>query len=297
MGLAAARAVCPAQPEAGMATEQATSRRSGLRADRAGNRRQAGGTHAAATCMPAESERSERPSAACPPSGYLPVAGELAVDISPRSRRRFRRSLAGWARGHLRTYPWRSTADPYAVLVAEMLLRKTRADDAVPIYDRVMARWPTLESMAAATPGGLARVIAPIGLPSRARAMRDAALAVVTLHHGKVPDEEQDLLALPGVGRYISNAVLCFAHGRRVALVDGGVGRLLRRVFGLTSRKPAYCDGALWDLADAMLPPRSAKRHNLALLDLAAILCRPHRPSCGLCPLRSLCCARGVFAQ
>lgn len=218
-------------------------------------------------------------------------AGQRFAAPSEPFKRHFNTALGGWFAYHGRRFPWRSTRNPYRVLVAEMLLRKTRAGDVVRVYRSITTRYPSLASMASADTRELANVIAPVGLPGRAVAMRNAARKVLTVHRARMPASRQALQALPGVGVYIANAVLCFAFGMRVPLVDSGVGRvLLRSVLCESKRERLTCaDGVLWGVAERLLPRRGARLHNMALLDLAAGVCRPVRPLCGECPIRNVC--------
>jgi A/G-specific adenine glycosylase len=210
------------------------------------------------------------------------------------SKRQFNCALGGWFAHYGRGFPWRRTRNPYRVLVAEVLLRKTRAADVVDVYREVVQTWPTVTHLAHCRLGALRRIIAPIGLPGRARAMRQAARLACSQHGGRIPNTRSDLARLPGVGDYIAAAVLCFARGAAVPLVDGGIGRVLGRAFSVPpSGRPAYLDDRLWALADVLLPASGARNHNLALLDLAALVCRRVQPSCDSCPVRNICMARG----
>jgi A/G-specific adenine glycosylase len=213
----------------------------------------------------------------------------------PRSRSHrthFNRALAGWFPHHKRAFPWRRTEDPYRILIAEMLLRMTRAEAVVPVYRSIIRCWPSVAAMARADSRKVAGEIAPIGLPNRGRDMREASRIMLKKHDGVVPKTKADLIALPGVGDYVANAVLCFGYGMTVPLVDGGVGRVLRRAFGLKRGPPVSMDSAIWHLADDLLPSGNAKLHNWALLDLAGTVCRPLSPLCSSCPLRGMCAAR-----
>jgi A/G-specific adenine glycosylase len=129
-----------------------------------------------------------------------------------------------------------------------------------------------------------------LGIFDRARLMRETARQVVSEYSGRIPGDERILAHFPGVGRYTANAVLCFAFGRSVGLLDANVIRVLDRVFSIRSgRSRPRDDPALWAIAQGLVPEGKAVAYNRALLDLAAQLCKPGRPLCDQCPL-AICC-------
>jgi A/G-specific adenine glycosylase len=174
--------------------------------------------------------------------------------------------------------------------LAEVLLQRTRADLVVPIYDRCVARFPTAEALAAARPDAVADLLRPLGfshrnarVPALGRALRDD-------FGGRVPQSYDELRSLPGVGRYVANAVLLLAYGQRRPLLDPNVIRLLERAYGIRSSKvrPRE-DPALWELVDRIVPGRSPQAVALGLVDLGSLVCLKRRPRCGSCPLHSRC--------
>ena len=204
----------------------------------------------------------------------------------------FRRRLRTWFGKHARRFPWRETANPYHILLAEVLLQKTDAPKVVPVYLRMVRDFPTPESLAAARIQRLSRLLAPLGLDYRADRLRRAAAAIVKEHCGSVPANEKDLLSLPGIGRYIANAVCAQAFGQRKAVLDTNVVRVLTRFFGIHSNKSrARDDPQMWALAQSLLPRRAseAARWNWSVLDFAACLCTSRSPAHVICPLRKRC--------
>ena len=196
---------------------------------------------------------------------------------------------ATWYRSRGRHYSWSDSRDPYRILVAEFLLRKTQVYRMLPIYDALMSRYPTILELAKADPMEVRNMVAPLGLPERGPQMVTIARSVV--RSGDTIESGKSLLKFKGVGRYIASAIECLSFGRVAPLVDGAVGRLLRRVFGLTENKPAYADEALWKLAQKILEacPKDCREVALGMIDLSSEFCKPHNPLCDNCPLMALC--------
>jgi A/G-specific adenine glycosylase len=200
-----------------------------------------------------------------------------------------RHSLVEWGLLHRRVYPWRETRDPYRVLLAEILLHRTRADQVVPVYSALLKEYPDAHALASADVIDLRLKMSSLGLRWRIPLLVQCFQSIVQEHGGLVPNSREMLERLPGVGPYIAGAVLCFAFGSKEALLDTNTVRVSGRFYGIAvtdnSRRSALFRemvGSFIDGAD----PRSA---NFALLDLAAALCRPAKPKCGECPLRPTC--------
>jgi A/G-specific adenine glycosylase len=200
---------------------------------------------------------------------------------------RFHRILARWGAKNRRSFPWRETDDPFRILVAEVLLQRSRGVTVAKVYERLFSRWPDAEHLSRARVDSIESVIRPLGLTSRASKLRDLARAIVEL--GGVPDSLDGLLALPGVGRYAAGATIAVAFNKRSAVVDGVTARVYRRYFGLPADLPPVSDPELWSLVTEVTPRRSIKEWNWAVLDLAATVCLPKVPRCSTCPLRTEC--------
>jgi A/G-specific adenine glycosylase len=172
--------------------------------------------------------------------------------------------LLAWYESNRRPLPWRRTRDPYAVLVSEVMAQQTQVDRVVPRWERWLARWPTVDALAAADAGDVIREWQGLGYNRRALNLHRAAQQIAA--HGW-PD---DLTELPGVGRYTADAVACLAFGRDVLPLDVNVRRVQER----TGRD---------------FSPAAAQ----ALMDLGATICLARIPRCGLCPLAEGCPSRG----
>ncbi len=195
-----------------------------------------------------------------------------------------------WAEDARRDLPWRRTRDPWAILVAEVMLAQTQVDRVVPRWEAFLDRWPAPGRLAAAPLAELLTFWQGLGYPRRAANLHAAARLLVDHHGGEVPASLPDLLALPGVGAYTARAVLAFAFERDVGVVDTNIARVLARRAGgrLT---PAQAQAA----ADEWVPVGRGWDWNQGLMDLGAMHCRPD-PRCGGCPLGKAC-AWGSGAQ
>ena len=197
-----------------------------------------------------------------------------------------RHEILAWYTGHGRSLAFRRTADPYAVLVSEAMAQQTQAARAAMHWERFMARFPTVEALAAATPADVLREWQGLGYNRRAIALWRAAGVIVAEHGGRVPDSIEDLEALPGVGPYTARAVAAIAFGRSVGAVDVNVGRVLGRLAGGSDSIPKRDTQALADAAATTTDPATWTH---ALMDLGATVCRAREPRCGECPARQWC--------
>lgn len=198
------------------------------------------------------------------------------------------RRLLKWGRENRRSFPWRNEPDPFRILVAEVLLQRSRSSTVAGVYENLFATWPTSSSLADAAPDQLADIIRPLGLVSRASRLVELARAVIAL--GEVPRTAASLLALPGVGPYVAAATLAAAHGKPAPVVDSVSARVYARVFvGTTPRRGDETEVWFRDLVEWATPRTGAREWNWAVLDLAALVCLPKRPQCDICPLRTAC--------
>jgi A/G-specific adenine glycosylase len=201
--------------------------------------------------------------------------------------RAFRSRLLRWGEQHRRSFPWRETDDPFRILVAEVLLQRSRGRTVAGVFDRLIERWPDAQALSKARTPSIAAVIRPLGLVKRAATLKALAAAVVQLR--EVPDTIEGLLELPGVGRYAASATLAVAFGRPAPVVDGVSARVYRRYFGLEGEGPASSDGSLWEVVHRVTPKTHLREWNWAVLDLAASVCLPRIPRCPECPLDDRC--------
>ncbi len=223
-----------------------------------------------------------RRSRAAPISKRPPILSEPWVE-------KVKKGVLSWSTVNGRDFPWRQTRDPYHLMVAEILLRRTQATRVVQPYLELANRFPDVASLASANPTELRVVFRPLGLAKKADQLIKAAQVIMTEHGGRLPRDLRALFELPGLGIYSARAVTCLAFGEPVPMVDESSGRLLRRIAGFPVDGPAYNDKRLIAFAERLLPSGRAREFNLGLLDLAAAHCRPRAPRCQGCPLVRLC--------
>lgn len=197
-----------------------------------------------------------------------------------------------WFKSNKREFLWRKTPDPYEILVAEILLQQTDASKVKRIFPSFINAFPDFSKLAKANLLDVMDFISQIGLDYRATRLIKLAQIIESEFNGKLPGNRNDLLLLPGIGPYISNALLSIAFHKRVSIVDTNVIRIYRRFFGLkSSRTRPRSDPVIWSFADRLLPRQATdcKNWNYSLLDFAAIICRQTKSKCFECPCFRKC--------
>jgi len=199
----------------------------------------------------------------------------------------FRRRLLAWYGRAGRDLPWRRTRDPYAILVSEIMLQQTQVKRVLEYYPRFLARYPTAEELAAASAGAVREAWQGLGYYRRAENLHRTAREVAERCGGRFPSTPEELVRLPGIGRYTAGAVASFAFGADAAILDTNAARVLGRVFGAGRSKGRTA--RLWALAAAAIPPGRAYPFNQGIMDLGAVICTARRPECPRCPVRPAC--------
>ncbi len=217
---------------------------------------------------------------------------------APDSLCRQTRKLLSWFRRRRRDLPWRRTRDPYAIWVSEVMLQQTQVATVVPFFERFLARFPTIESLARAREQDVLRFWEGLGYYRRARNLHHAAKIVLRDHGGRFPRDAESARRLPGLGKYSVGAVLSQAYDLRLPIVEANSRRVLCRFFGFRG-DPRQGPGQrwLWDIAERVLPARRAGDFNQALMELGALVCLPNAPRCSSCPLEQSCRARRFGLQ
>jgi len=201
--------------------------------------------------------------------GKLPSAKDIRL---------FRGKIIRWFDKNKRDYPWRETHDPFRVLIAEMMLRRTKADQVKQVYDRLFAEYPGIEAMAKARDEELEQILYPLGLKWRTPAFGLVAREVQAKYRCRIPEEREELTTLPGVGEYVAGAVLSIAYGKKEWIVDSNIVRLFKRYFGIKTSKEGRRDKHIVEIAKVYASGENPRKANLALLDFAALMCLPKNP-------------------
>jgi A/G-specific adenine glycosylase len=200
--------------------------------------------------------------------------------------------LAWWDAGHA-DLPWRRSRDPYAIWVAEIMLQQTQITTVIPYYERWMARFPTVQALAAASLDEVLKLWEGLGYYSRARNLHVAAQTVVAEYNGRLPRTAADLMKLKGIGRYTAGAIASIAFYEPAPVLDGNVIRVLSRLADLDEDvTETATKKRLWRLAADLVPPERPGDYNQALMELGQQICLPANPRCLICPLSAVCLAR-----
>jgi A/G-specific adenine glycosylase len=224
------------------------------------------------------------------PKRSSPPAANGGASVAEGQAWAFRRLVMRWYLYEGRHgLPWRTTRDPYAVLISEVMLQQTQVERVLPYYHAWLKRWPGFTELAVASPANVIREWAGLGYNRRALNLHRLAQAVSGQHDGQLPFDEAALRALPGIGPYTASAVRSFAFDERTAVVDTNIGRLLARIFTGKATVAEAGAGTLARIAATVLPERMVRDHNLALMDLGAIRCLARKPGCSGCPVSVVC--------
>ena len=231
------------------------------------------------------------------------AALDAASALDQRSLSDFGRRLRAWYRRSARDLPWRRTRDAYRILVSELMLQQTQVARVVPKYHEFLKTFPSLAHVARATPDRVMEAWSGLGYYARARNLHKLAAHVTSdgrRTRARLPSEPHELRALPGIGAYTAGAVASFAYGKRAALVDTNVARVLSRVFAptLSPKRPRDL-AAIWRIAERSLPRTGTATwtHNQALMELGALVCTARVAHCHRCPVRPVCATARASRQ
>ncbi len=206
-----------------------------------------------------------------------------------REIKTFRKRLLRWFDKYQRDYPWRKTKNPFRVLIAEMMLQRTKADQVRTVYLNFFSNFKTPHYVASTNMRKLNRMLYPLGLRWRIKKFKEVSESIVKNFGGKVPESREEISKLPGVGDYVAGIVLSVAFNKKEWIVDSNVVRVFKRYFGISTSKEGRRDKHVVDIAKIYSDYRNPKNANLALLDFAALICSPRNPAHERCPLSGSC--------
>lgn len=196
-----------------------------------------------------------------------------------------------WYETHKRSFPWRIEKDPYRILVAEIMLQRTRAPQVLPVYVEFLKNFPSIESVSDADIESIGNIMHSLGLRRRTAIIKNMAEFFLENYGGVIPDDPVILKKVNGIGQYVSDALGVFAFNRRITVIDSNVVRIVTRFFGITEMGEIrhkknfvkFCQ----ELSKFVLPTH-LKEFNWAVLDLGALVCIK-KPRCSICPLSERC--------
>ena len=211
------------------------------------------------------------------------------------------RALLRWFSRKARDLPWRRTRDPYGIWVSEIMLQQTQVSTVVPYWERWVQELPTIESLAVCPASKLHKLWEGLGYYSRVRNLQRAAVIIQQQHGGQFPKRFEEIMGLPGIGRYTAGAICSIAYNEPVPAVDGNLVRVLARIFAVSGDpRQKSTNDCLWNLAQELVQTAAASRNtsvpncsflNQSLMELGAVICTPRNPQCRNCPVVKFCAA------
>ena len=210
----------------------------------------------------------------------------------------FRRALLDWYDARARKLPWRENATPYHTWISEIMLQQTQVNTVLPYYQRFLARFPDVDTLASSTLDEALKLWEGLGYYRRVHNLHKAAQIIVRQHNGNLPQDEKQLLALPGIGRYTAGAIRSIAFGEPVPVLDGNVERVLARLDDVSeSIDLRKTENGLWARAGSLVSEERPGDFNQAMMELGATICLPADPDCNACPVEKFCKARARGVQ
>lgn len=208
----------------------------------------------------------------------------------------FIEKLLLWYDRNQRSLPWRDNPEPYRVWISEIMLQQTQVKAVLPYFERFLEAFPTLPDLAGAREDQVLAAWSGLGYYNRARNLHRSARLVQEKFGGRFPRDLDELLVLPGIGRYTAGAILSIAHGQPYPVLDGNVRRVFSRLLRIDRELTTALLNQLWQLLDRLVNSPGARNRtadfNQALMELGALVCTPRKPQCGACPLSEDCLAR-----
>lgn len=203
----------------------------------------------------------------------------------------FMRYIIEWWENHRRNFSWRNTDDPYYLLITEILLRKTTAEQVKSVYPIFLKKYPTVKDLYQADKKDLEKILYHLGMEKkRSKELLIMSKQIFEEYDGQIPLKFDELIKLKGVGRYTANGVLCQSFKKDSPMVDTNVIRVIVRYFDYkSSKKRPRDDLNLWLFVDKMIPEGKCKEFNLGLIDFATEICKIKNPNCNSCKLWKFC--------
>ena len=216
----------------------------------------------------------------------------VTVDMSHKSASppEIGRCLVAWWFKNGRSYPWRRERDVYKILVAEIMLQRTRADQVASVYAEFLQKFPSVFDLSRAEEKEIGSYFRKLGLHWKTSLVKKMAEFVVSDYDGVFPRERKELLRIPFIGEYISDAIMSFVFNERVIVIDSNVCRIVKRVYDLQVKGEMRRNRTVKEIVSKLLPSNeNSRRLNFALIDFGALICKPIRPLCQQCTINDFC--------
>ena len=200
-----------------------------------------------------------------------------------------RSGILNWGRDNYRYYPWRETDDPYKIIIAEILLQRTKANQVLIIYDHFISKYPNMSKICSSPLCDLYKTLQSLGLRWRIRNLRKTACIIVNEYNNVIPKTKVNLVKLPGIGDYIAGAFLCSAYNKKTPLLDVNIVRVLSKIFGYPLNDSSRRSKLYYSKMHELMPDKSPREFLYALLDFAHSICTIKTPSCVTCVIKCWC--------
>lgn len=200
--------------------------------------------------------------------------------------------LLKWFEKNHREFPWQQcfkVADPYGILLAEVMFQRTQAKQVATVYSNILSRYPILEKLCEAPESEIKTLLKPLGLNHRIQKIVDLVKTLKIKYKNKIPCTYEELRKLPAVGEYVATAVMIYAYGEDAIALDANVMRILSRIFGIQYKLGYKPTKELRDFSKQIVPKGKSKEFNLCLLDFGALICTQRKPMHASCPVKSYC--------
>lgn len=218
----------------------------------------------------------------------------LLCDLDEKTYRNIvegiRSGILEWGNKNRRDFPWRNTHDPYEIMIAEIMLHRTNADQVKTVYEKFIENFPDFKSIVRAGSENIRTEMQSLGLFWRSDLLYRLADEVEEKYNGTLPLEKKKLMELPGVGHYIASAILCFGYNRPEPLLDTNTVRVIGRIFGIKITDSSRRSKKFYKIMEDIVLFEEPRRLSLSMLDFAALVCTTTNPKHELCPVNSICC-------
>ncbi len=201
----------------------------------------------------------------------------------------FSRKLLKWYTTHHRKLPWRQTRDPYKIWISEVMLQQTTVPAVIPYYEKWLSQFPDVQTLSAAPLRQVLKAWQGLGYYQRAKNLHRSARILLEKHEGKIPEDYEELIKLPGFGPYTTAAVLSIAYGKPFPVIDANVRRVWMRIMGMRKESNPKLDKDILQFMKSYLPKAKMGIFNQAVMEMGSLVCRPKSPLCLLCPVQEYC--------